>query len=496
MFVIDNTIAVLTGKSNNPVKDVYLSARSMITKDDLYKEYMKSAGFYQQKQLGGLSREKKVKSKLGLKKDNIAYKIIDGYINFANALPSINRLTEYRNTIKKGGSEFLASRRAREVGVDFSVMPSNRMLRIGYSAIPFLGATINSFVKIGNEFVEVRNGKYFDADRKRLFTTLGAFSALGILYASLNEEEDWYKSLSSTEKARFWYINKDYRIPKPFQYGFAFGTIPEIVVDAINGGGFDASMKEAIKVGLISYFGAPYSPPLVDIILTGENFVGSKVEKVYEKDYVEWAKYDPTTPDIYLKLGKIYNVSPRKLQMYVDGFVPMVGSGIKHLSDAIIYNNEAYGEAPDFGFKYFNFKDVKPDARTKYNDEYYMLRDKVNASYLSLLKLEGNLKQGDYNALEWLEVSVAKLGGVENFNNLKGEIKQLAGAYRKMDTRLKSVREGELSIARNKNLTGQEKAEAINNLYEARDKALSQYYNAIKENAYNVINLSKDINLQ
>lgn len=145
-------------------------------------------------------------------------------------LENVTRFSVYRQAIKNGASHAQAVHEARTVTLDYHRFGGNKYVRALNMIIPFFNAGIQGVDKLGSEMADpTRRGRV-------LQKILMGITLPSILLWLLTHDDDRIKELEDWERNLFWHIpmGKDMplaRIPKPFEVGIAFGSIPERMLD-------------------------------------------------------------------------------------------------------------------------------------------------------------------------------------------------------------------------------------------------------------------------
>ena len=157
-------------------------------------------------------------------------------------LPENKRMTE-RQMEQRAGFE------ARDITIDFRKMGTAVKLINQQSA--FYNANIQGLTKLYEAGKDPKTAPYFMRNAL-LYITMPS-----LLLHSVNYDSKVYESLSQFEKDMFWILifnedNEDetmiYRIPKPFELGIIFGSIPERMMSwALSGDSGTTFKKEAKK---------------------------------------------------------------------------------------------------------------------------------------------------------------------------------------------------------------------------------------------------------
>jgi len=140
----------------------------------------------------------------------------------------------YNNSIKKGLNHKQAVERAgfesRNITIDFQKMGA----KVGaWNAISaFFNARVQGYLKLYDTF------KNPETRSKALYIAGASITLPSILLWIANHDDERYKELPQWQKDLFWIIitgeGKDsiaWRIPKPFELGYVFGTLPERALD-------------------------------------------------------------------------------------------------------------------------------------------------------------------------------------------------------------------------------------------------------------------------
>jgi hypothetical protein len=142
----------------------------------------------------------------------------------------------YTNAIKKGLNHKQAVERAgfeaRNISLDFQRMGA-KMSAVN-SVVAFFNARVQGYLKLYETF------KNPETRSKALYTVGASITLPSILLWIANNEDERYKELPQWQKDLFWIVitgeGKDsivWRIPKPFELGYIFGTLPERALDFV-----------------------------------------------------------------------------------------------------------------------------------------------------------------------------------------------------------------------------------------------------------------------
>jgi len=210
------------------------------------------------------------------------------------------------------------------------------------------------------------------------------------------KDEEWYKQLPGYEKARYWHVKLPnglvIRVPKPFEWGMLFGSLPESVAESMY-----RQNPEPFKE--MSYETASgFLPPVVPTA------VGGPMEVIFNWDMFRWRpvesesfKYLPPEERYYSHtsrlarvVGEMFDVSPIRVEHLVDSYT--AGSA----SDLVRAAEQGLGHAgviPKAGQRPGTPTDIPVVGRlflretaTRVFDDFYGLRDAYATRKASMKK--------------------------------------------------------------------------------------------------------------
>ena len=411
----------------------------------------------------------------------------------SEASDAATRIAVYEAAKRDGASDFTAAYRALSI-MNFSRSGSSAGLRTFARLVPFLNARIQGFdvlYKGMKSAVGVATGQQqLEFDRQRgthvLVRGMGLMAAAMAL-ALLNEDDEDYKQLPQYIKDANILIpvpgqqGKYIQIPKPFEAGFLFMTVPTAFYDVATG---DRSMRSATKLmfnQFSSTFGFNPIPqallPAVENVInrdfyTGQPLISAGMEKLdtslqynASTSYVargisQLSSFLPLNYDF--EEGRFVPISPIKLDNLITGYGGPIGSYVSMIvgSTAYAFGEDNQGlpvagsELPFIRRFFIDAQDKQPQAAAEAY-ELYQLVDKANRT-ISRLK-----KSGDTEALkEYREENINLLRAgkqvrkmADNLNNIRAQIRRLEndttmGREQKID-KLRELRAREIRVTRN-----------------------------------------------
>lgn len=208
----------------------------------IYQDWLKSGGpqssyvaFDKNYYIKNISKELTSRPVYNLVKDPLqALRIMTEFFENATRLGEFQKA--YNNATKKGFSHKQAVERggfeSRNISLDFQRMGA-KMAAVN-SVVAFFNARIQGYLKLYETFSNV------ETRSKALYTVGASITLPSILLWIANHDDERYKELPQWQKDLFWIVitgeGKDsiaWRIPKPFELGYVFGTLPERLLDFV-----------------------------------------------------------------------------------------------------------------------------------------------------------------------------------------------------------------------------------------------------------------------
>lgn len=220
---------------------------------------------------------------------------------------------------------------ARDVTLDFG--RHGKSTQSLNHTIAFFNAAIQGTDKMIREFKE--------HPAQMTVKTFMGITLPSVLLWYLNKDDPRYQELPQWQKDIFWVIpGKDtlYKIPKPFELGILFGTVPERVMQYMydkekgrNGPGFkglggsilDNLLPSAIPTGML---------PALEWISNYSFFMGRNIVPLSQSKLPDRQQYGPYTSYLARKVGNDFDLSPRK----IDNAIQDVGGNLAALGNSII----------------------------------------------------------------------------------------------------------------------------------------------------------------
>lgn len=420
-----------------------------------------------------------------------------------------NRISVMQKALENGASDMEAAFQYLDV-MNFGMRGSgvwtgkNEWAKGAFTALhaiiritPFLNARIQGLYKLwresGAQGAKFNAGEEFALkERTRAFVQslskavllrgmmMASASMLYSLYANSSTDDDgdkWFEKLPAHDKLNYWHIylgnNNILRIPKPFEIGYIFGTIPESITDALI-----QKRPQTAKVlweGLTSQLEFdPLSNPVIDTVReqywNKDSFTKRPIIQQSDKDLKPRYQYDPDTSATAKAVARVFEgvglddswlASPARIQNVIGNFLGGMTKYITAASDVIV---EALTDIEGGTSRYARESATKrvydwavrntKTMTTRNAEDYYELRNRVREIYgaVRVLRQEKRLEECQ-NLIDEHKGELGNYNLIEAVNTRLGEIsrkRKALGADRTLSTEELIRADDELLAERNR----------------------------------------------
>ena len=272
--------------------------------------------------------------------------------------------------------------------------------------VPFLNARLQGLYRTLDPLVTGRQ-----ASRQRFIRNgvlLGAASLLLYDFASDDERYD-REALFRRLNYHIFYIGEDrYSIPRAFEVGAIFTTLPEFVLDSFRKENGDEAWK-ALKMTLLNTFSFNPIPqaikPLIEVGVNYDFFKDQPIDNYAQMNYLPAQRTGPNTPQVSQSISQFgqdmlgTSLSPNQISKLVVGYLGSMGTMALTAFDVSMANSGlapsratgAYGdsilgkmvEISGFG----RFKSDGLDASNQYITNFYEVKKEVDQIHNTISRL-------------------------------------------------------------------------------------------------------------
>ncbi len=324
-------------------------------------------------------------------------KLARAYIRIANGAENAARVMIFKKALKKTGSRKQALYEARDI-MDFSVRGASPIMQFFIETVPFLGA----------RWQGISRTKRGAMQNPMLVATRGFMVTLATwaLYL-MNRDDERYKSLLEYDRHMYYHFfdvfeeGDHYRLPKPFEVGAMFSTIPEIGLEYMLSKEPDRgdTASEALWWVLMEQFNmAPMvqiAAPVVELAMNKNFFTDAPIEHYWESQLDASRRYGDRTnktitwlaqhmPDNFPDAAR----SPKQLEFLLKRYFATAADYAFGISDRMFFSEQM--PTPRWDEK-VGFQRFKREAYPKFDIYQQAMYDTLNAAdqiYYTILDLK------------------------------------------------------------------------------------------------------------
>jgi|GEM_PF-1445976 len=365
---------------------------------------------------------------------NSGLSLLERYRNASDKLENANRLATYESALNAGKSRRQAAYESKDL-MDYSLKGNFTLISTMIDFLPFFNARLQGLSKL------VRASAAGDNDRviKVLSANLAMkgikVAAFSLALAAMNDDDDRYKELPDWDKDtnwHFWLGDDHIRVPKPFELGIVFGTLPERLfgfgTGSQTGNDLGKSLFHALSSTLALNPVPQFAMPVVETWLNYSFFKDTKIEGMGDENRLPGDRYNTYTSDTARELGQALNLSPKKIEHWIKGYTGTLGGYVLGMSDIIARQmlGTETAETPISRYpviKAFYGGDA-PAGSTYFQSEFYDALDNANQVYGSYKRAME--EQDSSRMMELLEDNRDKLGTRIALNRVQRQVSKLS----------------------------------------------------------------------
>ena len=269
--------------------------------------------------------------------------------------------------------------------------------------VPFLNARIQGLYRTFDPMITGRQ-----ADRKKviLYGTMLTLASLALYSESSEDERYEQEPLHLKLNYHIFYVgDKRYLIPRAFEVGAIFTTLPEFIMEAIKKGEGEELQKVTLMT-LLNTFSLNPTPqaikPIIEVATNYDMFRQSYIDSPFEANYKPSARYGANTSETARMLSEktegIFGMSPNQITKLITGYLGSMGTTLLTAFDVAISRGDSspprplgvFGdgviglatEATGFG----RFVKDETYAGNKFLQNFYETKEDVDQIYNSMMR--------------------------------------------------------------------------------------------------------------
>ncbi len=301
------------------------------------------------------------------------------YSRVGEAVENGNREAVYDAAIKAGKSHAQAAFESKDL-MDFSMLGASRTMQVMTQVLPFFNARVQGLGKLTRELRD---------NPRAIAKRAGMITAASMALLAHNWDDERYEGLPDWDKDanwHFWLGDHHWRIPKPFEIGVLFGTIPERIARALGDKDTGAQFGKAVARAIGDTFALNPTPqlvkPMVEAAFNYDSFRGGPIDGPQDLNVQAEARYNEQTSLLMRELGELTGFSPKQLEHLVIGYTGTMGSYVMAAADGLIRafrpGESASWRADEIPLVKAVYRGTGPAKSTQRMEEFYRMLNEVN----------------------------------------------------------------------------------------------------------------------
>ena len=252
------------------------------------------------------------------------------------------RLGEMKRALERGNDPVQSAYDARNVTLDFAMIGAKT--RAVNAIIAFFNAQVRASANMVYNFKT--------RPTQTLFKSLLSITLPSILLYIANRDDDRWKEIPQWQKDLFWIVMTDkhiYRIPKPFELGILFGSVPERLMEIMDTK--DPLMFDELKKTIINGFTPGFLPtaliPIIENITNYSFFQDRPIVSRGKEGLPPEQQSGPYTTEVSKIIGEALNYSPAKIDNMIQGYGGGIGKYATQGIDSILKGSGVVQTVPE-----------------------------------------------------------------------------------------------------------------------------------------------------
>ena len=365
-----------------------------------------------------------------------AGQFFEKYRDFSDSMENANRVSTYDASLKANKSKKQSAFEARDF-MDFGLQGNFSAMQFLTDVIPFLNARMQGLYKLYRAG-KAGEGESFAKVLSKELAIKGMYVAsFSLALALYNMDDERYEELPDWDKDANWHFfngETHIRIPKPFELGVIFGTVPERLfmrtMGKQNNKDLERSMTHAVTSTLAMNPIPQIIKPGFEVWANYDFFSGRPIDSFSDQFKRPQDRYSMYTTETAKIIGDAFGASPQKIEHLVRGYAGTLGSYV--LSSADIIGNSFATATGKGEFKINEFDDLSlirafvktgEVGGTYYGEQFYDTLQEINSLYKQYVN--ANQEQDEEAAEEILKEGASKLEYRSMFNKTQAYLNKL-----------------------------------------------------------------------
>ncbi|CAI1016461.1 LPD38 domain-containing protein [Serratia fonticola] len=384
------------------------------------------------------------------------------YRGVSEAVENANRVATYNAAIKSGKGKAQAAFESRDL-MDFNMMGASKIMINLSDMLPFFNARMQGLSKLGRAIKD---------DPMGVMKRGGMITAASLALLAMNWDDKRYEELPDWDKDTYWHFflgDLHVRMPKPFEIGLIYGTMPERFARALGGqdtpGKFGKLMAHNFMATMAFNPIPQVALPIAEAYVNYDFFKGGPIENMADSNLIAGARFNDQTSLLMREVGQATGLSPKMMDHIVQGYTGTLGAYVMGASNILVRGTQDNGETPSMRLD--EMPVIKalvrgygddPAKSTQFSEDFYRLMQQVN---------QINSTVNSYQ----------KQGRTEEAQQLKEENKDKLAQRKRMTATQTQLRQlnNQIELARlDRTLTAEQKRERIDRFMAKRNKLTQQ----------------------
>lgn len=304
------------------------------------------------------------------------------YRGVSEAVENANRVATYNAAIKSGKGKAQAAFESRDL-MDFNMMGASSIMINFSDMLPFFNARMQGLSKLGRAIKD---------DPMGVMKRGGMITAASLALLAMNWDDKRYEELPDWDKDTYWHFflgDLHVRMPKPFEIGLIYGTMPERFARALGGqdtpGKFGKLMAHNFMATMAFNPIPQVALPIAEAYVNYDFFKGGPIENMADSNLIAGARFNDQTSLLMREVGQATGLSPKMLDHIVQGYTGTLGAYVMGASNILVRGVQDNGETPSMRLD--EMPVIKalvrgygddPAKSTQFSEDFYRLMQQVN----------------------------------------------------------------------------------------------------------------------